>query len=173
MDNSITSQIENLLKLKQLYEAGILTREEVETEKQKILGTIKIIQSESEEEESICKELEEEIERTNKEWEVILSDQAKLTDNTDSQKNIKNESTHILPQKHNALKSISCLKEHILPIKIAAVFVIGWLLFDSNYTYTDYWIDEWVVSCGIFGLLFLVLLGYYGFIHLRKKHIRL
>ena len=36
---AITSQIEQLLDLKRLYEQGVLTKEEMEAEKQKILGT--------------------------------------------------------------------------------------------------------------------------------------
>lgn len=39
MANSNNSQIEKLLELKQLFEAGVLTKEEMEAEKKKILGT--------------------------------------------------------------------------------------------------------------------------------------
>jgi len=39
MDYTKNSQIDKLVELKQLYEQGILTKEELETEKQKILGT--------------------------------------------------------------------------------------------------------------------------------------
>lgn len=40
MDNSKQSQIDKLMELKQLYEQGILTKEEMEIEKRKILGTV-------------------------------------------------------------------------------------------------------------------------------------
>ena len=39
MDNSQKTQIDKLMELKQLYEQGILTKEEMEVEKRKILGT--------------------------------------------------------------------------------------------------------------------------------------
>lgn len=40
MDNSKQSQIDKLMELKQLYEQSILTKEEMETEKHKILGSL-------------------------------------------------------------------------------------------------------------------------------------
>ena len=39
MDNSQKTQIDKLMELKQLYEQGILTKEEMENEKAKILNT--------------------------------------------------------------------------------------------------------------------------------------
>lgn len=182
----ISSQIEKLLELKKLYENGILTKEELESEKQKILGSNQeatdshINNNHFERTENDLPQPEDEIAYDRIEalkqyyhagalsYEELAEETAKIKQ--DSQ-NVENDLTKKTSQTNpnNIVKKTSLstdIKHEIIksinfPVVIILVFFIGIFIFHMNYVYTDYWIEEEIIIGSAIGILFIILLAYY------------
>ena len=125
------SNIEKLMELKQLYEAGILTKDEMEAEKQKILGQPLSDNTKSEAEETVDNSTSDK-EQFNTRDNDVAKDNGKLADD-DVITEIREEKNSSFFQKH---------KIYIIIATIIAVFCIIYFSFNGNSEMSQAPIDD-------------------------------
>ncbi len=125
------SNIEKLMELKQLYEAGILTKDEMEAEKQKILGQPHSDNTKSEAEETVDNSTSDK-EQFNTRDNDVAKDNGKLADD-DVITEIREEKNSSFFQKH---------KIYIIIATIIAVFCIIYFSFNGNSEMSQAPIDD-------------------------------
>ena len=183
----ISAQIDQLLELKNLYEKGILTKEELESEKQKILSSNQeaidshindshsfervendLFLSSNEIVDDRIKVLQQYFYAGALSYEELIEETTKIKQ--ESQKigndltkpvnpNTNINKTDQLPDKQK--ESIKSLLFPVFPIVISISFIIGIFVFHKNYVYTDYWIEEEVIIGIVIVVLVIILLAYY------------
>ena len=183
----ISAQIDQLLELKNLYEKGILTKEELESEKQKILSSNQeaigsrindshsfervendLFLSSNEIVDDRIKVLQQYFYAGALSYEELIEETTKIKQ--ESQKigndltkpvnpNTNINKTDQLPDKQKEI--IKSLLFPVFPIVISISFIIGLFVFHKNYVYTDYWIEEEVIIGIVIVVLVIILLAYY------------
>ena len=183
----ISAQIDQLLELKNLYEKGILTKEELDSEKQKILSSNQeaidshindshsfervendLFLSSNEIVDDRIKVLQQYFYAGALSYEELIEETTKIKQ--ESQKigndltkpvnpNTNINKTDQLPDKQKEI--IKSLLFPVFPIVISISFIIGLFVFHKNYVYTDYWIEEEVIIGIVIVVLVIILLAYY------------
>ena len=184
---AITSQIDQLLELKKLYEKGILTKEELDSEKQKILSSNQEAIGSCINDSHSFERVENDLFLPNNEivddrikvlqqyfyggalsYEELIEETTKIKQESPKTGNdlakLVNTNTNInkmsqLPDKQK--KIIKSLLFPVFPIVISISFIIGLFVFHENYVYTDFWIEEGVIIGIATTVLVTILLAYY------------
>lgn len=184
---AITSQIDQLLELKKLYEKGILTKEELDSEKQKILSSNQEAIGSRINDSHSFERVENDLFLPNNEivddrikvlqqyfyggalsYEELIEETTKIKQESQKIGNdlakLDNTNTNInkmnqLPDKQKEI--IKSLLFPVFPIVISISFIIGLFVFHENYVYTDYWIEEGVIIGIAITVLVTILLAYY------------
>ena len=184
---AIKSQIDQLLELKKLYEKGILTKEELDSEKQKILSSNQEAIGSRINDSHSFERVENDLFLSNNEmaddrikvlqqffyggalsYEELIEETTKIKQESQKIGNdlakLDNTNTNInkmnqLPDKQKEI--IKSLLFPVFPIVISISFIIGLFVFHENYVYTDYWIEEGVIIGIAITVLVTILLAYY------------
>ena len=190
----ISAQIEQLLELKKLYEKGILTKEELKSEKQKILSSNQeaidsrindshsfervendLFPANSEMVDDRIKVLQQYFYAGALSYEELIEETTKFKQ--ESQRTENNQTKQAIPQKKiNKSNYLSDKPQKIIisllfPIVIIPAFIIGIINFHENYVYTDYWIDEeTIIACAISVLVFILFAYYLIIKRINKKN---
>ena len=169
--------IDRLKDLKNLYEAGILTQEEMEAEKAEILGTSATPTEPVKKKATIacpyCGELigdeaktcpycgenvEEFFSAPYKEKEAkAAKDIQTAAKDTSSKEEIR-----------VGMKKTPILYSLIIPLATLLIVSIGLLVFHINYEYTDYWVEEESIILPIAGIAIIGLIIYYSILYKAK-----
>ena len=169
--------IDRLKDLKNLYEAGILTQEEMEAEKAEILGTSATPTEPVKKKATIacpyCGELISDEAKTcpycGENVEEFFSAPYKEKE-AKAAKDIQTaaKDTSSKEEIRVGLKKTPILYSLIIPLATLLIVSIGLLVFHINYEYTDYWVEEESIILPIAGIAIIGLIIYYSILYKAK-----
>ena len=169
--------IDRLKDLKNLYEAGILTQEEMEAEKAEILGTSATPTEPVKKKATIacpyCGELISDEAKTCpycgenvEEFFSALYKEKEAKAAKDIQTAAKDTSSK--EEIRVGMKKTPILYSLIIPLATLLIVSIGLLVFHVNYEYTDYWVEEESIILPIAGIAIIGLIIYYSILYKAK-----
>ena len=174
-NNKLT--IDRLKDLKNLYEAGILTQEEMEPEKAEILGTSATPTEPVKKKATIacpyCGELISDEAKTcpycGENVEEFFSAPYKEKE-AKAAKDIQTaaKDTSSKEEIRVGMKKTPILYSLIIPLATLLIVSIGLLVFHINYEYTDYWVEEESIILPIAGIAIIGLIIYYSILYKAK-----
>ena len=169
--------IDRLKDLKNLYEAGILTQEEMEAEKAEILGTSATPTEPVKKKATIacpyCGELISDEAKTcpycGENVEEFFSSPYKEKE-AKAAKDIQTaaKDTSSKEEIRVGMKKTPILYSLIIPLATLLIVSIGLLVFHVNYEYTDYWVEEESIILPIAGIAIIGLIIYYSILYKAK-----
>lgn len=169
--------IDRLKDLKNLYEAGILTQEEMEAEKAEILGTSATPTEPVKKKATIacpyCGELISDEAKTcpycGENVEEFFSSPYKEKE-AKAAKDIQTaaKDTSSKEEIRVGMKKTPILYSLIIPLATLLIVSIGLLVFHINYEYTDYWVEEESIILPIAGIAIIGLIIYYSILYKAK-----
>ena len=169
--------IDRLKDLKNLYEAGILTQEEMEAEKAEILGTSATPTEPVKKKATIacpyCGELISDEAKTcpycGENVEEFFSAPYKEKE-AKAAKDIQTaaKDTSSKEEIRVGMKKTPILYSLIIPLATLLIVSIGLLVFHVNYEYTDYWVEEESIILPIAGIAIIGLIIYYSILYKAK-----
>lgn len=169
--------IDRLKDLKNLYEAGILTQEEMEAEKAEILGTSATPTEPVKKKATIacpyCGELISDEAKTcpycGENVEEFFSAPYKEKE-AKAAKDIQTaaKDTSSKEEIRVGMKKTPILYSLIIPLATLLIVSIGLLVFHINYEYTDYWVEEESIVLPIAGIAIIGLIIYYSILYKAK-----
>ena len=185
--------IDRLKDLKNLYEAGILTQEEMEAEKAEILGTSTTPATKPIEPSKpttfcpVCGGVIEEGTTVCPYCDEMISDEAKTCpycgENVEeffsalykekeakAAKDIQTaaKDTSSKEEIRVGMKKTPILYSLIIPLATLLIVSVGLLVFHINYEYTDYWVEEESIILPIAGIAIIGLIIYYSILYKAK-----